>query len=83
MSIPFEWSRDTSNQASTADRVAFNSGSMIIFAEDGTELQVDVNADIFGDFLRVVALNTDDSVTTVNIQWAFFSESLQLFTPEF
>ena len=80
---PFEWNRDTSNQASTADRVAFNSGSMIIFAEDCTELQVDADADNLGDFLRVVALNTDDSVSIVNIQWAFFSESLQLFTPEF
>ena len=77
---PFEWRRDVNNPVSVADWVPFDTGSMIITAEDGTEFQVDALST--SSFLRINVLPSE-RVGNTFFQWGSFSESLPLFIPSF
>lgn len=79
---PFAWTGSANTPLSAANWVAFDYGSMIITAEDGTELQVDADADNFGDFIRINAFPSERGGNTF-FPWTNFSESLPLFIPGF
>lgn len=77
---PFEWTNDVFNPVPVTDWVPFDSGSMIITAEDGTEFQVD--ADNSFNSLRINVIPSERAGNT-NFSWTSFSESLPLFSPTF